>query len=136
MSSDRAHMHVGSDPWYIGWSNCDGNAANVLRTYYGRPYFLPDEAESSKTDWIFMGSPGYGAHMHIDNVVYPSWQAQVTGTKLWTLEPPPECYFECRDKIETFVHSGEMIVIDTNQWFHSTLIVGSEMSITIGSEYD
>jgi hypothetical protein len=46
-------------------SNCDGSAANVLRTHYSRPYFLPDEAESSKTDWIFMGSPNYGAQMHV-----------------------------------------------------------------------
>jgi len=46
-------------------SNCDGAAANILRTHYSRPYFLPDEAESSKTDWIFMGSPGFGARLHV-----------------------------------------------------------------------
>lgn len=46
-------------------SNCDLSAANTLRTHYKRPYFLPPVAESSKTDWIFMGSPGYGAHMHV-----------------------------------------------------------------------
>ena len=46
-------------------SNCDISAANTLRTHYNRPYFLPPVAESSKTDWIFMGSPGYGAHLHV-----------------------------------------------------------------------
>ena len=46
-------------------SNCDSSAANILRDHYERPYFLPADAESSKTDWIFMGSPGYGAHMHV-----------------------------------------------------------------------
>ena len=46
-------------------SNCDSSAANVLRKYYQKPYFLPDESESSKTDWIFMGCPGYGAHLHV-----------------------------------------------------------------------
>ncbi|KAL5022012.1 hypothetical protein ScPMuIL_001167 [Solemya velum] len=136
MTEERAHMKGGSEPWYIGWSNCDFSAANVLRTHYDRPYFLPRIAESSKTDWIFMGSPGYGAHMHIDNVVNPSWQAQITGTKMWTLEPPPECYYECANNIEVTVKSGEIIVLDTNIWFHSTLNVGEDISICIGSEYD
>lgn len=136
MSDDRARMSDGSEPWYIGWSNCDSIAANILRTYYKRPYFLPDLAESSKTDWIFMGSPGYGAQMHVDNVVNPSWQAQVIGTKLWVLEPPPECYFECQAQVKVHVRPGEIIVLDTNKWYHSTYITGSEMSITIGSEFD
>ena len=46
-------------------SNCDSSAANVLRKYYQKPYFLPDVSESSRTDWIFMGCPGYGAHLHV-----------------------------------------------------------------------
>ncbi len=46
-------------------SNCDPKAANILRQHYERPYFLPAVSESSRTDWIFMGSPGYGAHLHV-----------------------------------------------------------------------
>ncbi|GFS05040.1 JmjC domain-containing protein 4 [Elysia marginata] len=42
----------------------------MLRQHYGRPYFLPTQSESSKTDWIFMGSPGYGAHMHVSNAEF------------------------------------------------------------------
>ncbi|OPL33630.1 hypothetical protein AM593_03341, partial [Mytilus galloprovincialis] len=87
-------------------SNCDNSAANILRQHYTRPYFLPEFSESSKTDWIFMGSPGYGAHLHIDHVDLPSWQAQIT------------------------------VVLDTNKWYHSTLNIGENISITIGSEYD
>ncbi|KAK2150211.1 hypothetical protein LSH36_418g02081 [Paralvinella palmiformis] len=136
MSSDRAQMKGGSQPWYIGWSNCDPSAANILRQHYSRPYFLPPVAESSRTDWIFMGSPGYGAHMHIDNVINPSWQAQITGSKKWILQPPPECYLKCEPQIEVTVNPGEIIVIDTNRWYHSTLVVSDDMSITIGSEYD
>ncbi|XP_033102091.1 uncharacterized protein LOC117105141 [Anneissia japonica] len=131
MSEERA-----KEPWYIGWSNCDSQAANILREHYKRPYFLPHDSESSKTDWIFMGTPDYGAHLHIDSVENPSWQAQVKGHKLWTLEPPPECYFECPRQLEITVHPGEIIVLDTNHWFHKTLIVEDELSITIGSEYD
>lgn len=37
----------------------------ILRQHYQRPYFLPVTAESKKTDWIFMGSNGYGAPMHV-----------------------------------------------------------------------
>ena len=29
-----------------------------------------------------------------------------------------------------------VVVLDTNKWFHQTDIVGEELSITIGSEYD
>ncbi|XP_064115206.1 LOW QUALITY PROTEIN: uncharacterized protein LOC135221330 [Macrobrachium nipponense] len=133
MSHERANML--GEPWYIGWSNCDSSAANTLRGHYERPYFLPQSAESSKTDWIFIGTPGYGAHLHIDHVGNPSWQAQIRGRKLWTLEPPPECYFHCVP-MEVVVEPGEIIVLDTNIWYHKTLIVSKDLSITIGSEYD
>uniref|UniRef100_T1JIM1 Cupin-like domain-containing protein n=1 Tax=Strigamia maritima TaxID=126957 RepID=T1JIM1_STRMM len=135
MNAERALLKDKSKPWYIGWSNCDSSVANALRKHYERPYFLPADAESSKTDWVFMGSPGYGAHLHIDHVVNPSWQAQISGHKHWTLEPPPECSLDCRG-LEVTVEPGEIIVLDTNWWFHKTLIVGEEISITIGSEYD
>ncbi|KAJ8303305.1 hypothetical protein KUTeg_019701 [Tegillarca granosa] len=114
MSDDRAKMKDGSEPWYIGWSNCEFEAANILRKHYQKPYFLP----------------------RVDNVKDPSWQAQITGTKKWTLEPPSECYFECKSRLEVTVEPGEIIVLDTNKWYHSTLNVGNDISITIGSEYD
>lgn len=55
MDLERAYM-VEEDyrPWYIGWSNCDYSTAYLLRQYYTRPYFLPEQSESSKLDWIFM----------------------------------------------------------------------------------
>lgn len=136
MSEERASMKGNAMPWYIGWSNCDHSAANELRKHYTRPYFLPELSESSKTDWIFMGSPGYGAHLHIDHVDLPSWQAQITGRKRWVLEPPHDCYFQCTNHLEVVVNEGEIIVLDTNRWYHSTLNVGETISITIGSEYD
>lgn len=46
-------------------SNCDEKIGVILRQHYQRPYFLPVTAESKKTDWIFMGSNGYGAPMHV-----------------------------------------------------------------------
>ncbi|CAG7821994.1 unnamed protein product [Allacma fusca] len=124
-----------NQPWYIGWSNCDAETSHILRQHYQRPYFLPDTAESTHADWIFMGTPGYGAHMHIDHVINPSWQAQITGKKRWFLLPPPECYWSCQS-FEVDVLPGEIIVLDTNKWYHQTLILPGEMSITIGSEYD
>ncbi|CAG2164130.1 unnamed protein product [Oppiella nova] len=77
-------------------SNCDPLVANALRQHYQRPYFMPQDSEGTKMDWIFMGSPKYGAHMHVDHVGHPSWQAQVRGTKKWILEPPTECYTTCK----------------------------------------
>ncbi|KAJ8687199.1 hypothetical protein QAD02_022993 [Eretmocerus hayati] len=135
MSMSRALLESGTEPWYVGWSNCDENIGSILREYYYRPYFLPDTSESEKTDWIFMGSPGYGAPMHVDDVKYPSWQAQIQGRKKWTLEPPRECQYSCT-RLEVTVDSGEIIVLDTNKWYHQTLIVSEDISITIGAEYD
>ena len=125
-----------STPWYVGWSNCNNQASKVLRKHYKRPYFLPDEAEMSGLDWIFMGTPGYGALMHIDDVDNPSWQAQISGIKRWTFMPPAECLFKCPFVLYADVHPGNIIVFDSNRWFHSTFIVGPDLSLTIGSEYD
>jgi len=122
-------------PWYIGWSNCNPYATKMIRKLYSRPYFLPDESQMSKTDWIFMGTPGYGANMHVDDVQYASWQAQVKGIKKWTFMPPPECLFRCKT-LYANVYPGDVIVFDSNKWYHSTEILGEEISLTIGSEYD
>ncbi|XP_020295415.1 uncharacterized protein LOC109860603 isoform X2 [Pseudomyrmex gracilis] len=135
MSANRAMMEKGTKPWYVGWSNCDDKIGAILREHYQRPYFLPPNSESEKTDWIFMGSHGYGAPMHVDDVRYPSWQAQIKGEKLWILEPPRECHYTCK-KLEIIVYPGEIIVLDTNRWYHQTKIVSEDMSITIGAEYD
>lgn len=130
------HRSEGKEkPWYVGWSNCDGKAANILRKHYEFPYFLPKNLDHSKTDWVFMGLPGYGANMHIDYVGALSWQAQVKGTKKWTLQTPPECAGICVKQMDIIVKPGEVIVLDTNKWFHKTLILGKDTSIVIGSEY-
>ncbi|KAK2588496.1 hypothetical protein KPH14_001077 [Odynerus spinipes] len=135
MSDSRSLLESGTKPWYVGWSNCDSKIGTILRQHYQRPYFLPPTAESEKTDWIFMGSHGYGAPMHVDDVEHPSWQAQIKGEKLWILEPPRECYYTC-NRLEVVVRTGEIIVLDTNRWYHQTRIVSEDMSITIGAEYD
>jgi len=122
-------------PWYIGWSNCNPEIASELRQHYKRPEFLPDNSEASAIDWIFMGGAGKGASMHIDYVHRPSWQAQISGKKTWTLVPPPECEAVC-STIRIDVNKGDIVLIDTNKWYHDTFIHPGEMSITIGSEYD
>ncbi|XP_078256434.1 uncharacterized protein LOC144594156 isoform X2 [Rhinoraja longicauda] len=107
MEAGRVGMQGGARPWYIGWSNCDSSAASILRQHYQRPYFIPAISESSKMDWIFMGVPGHGAHMHIDDVDNPSWQAQIRGIKHWKLEPPAECYYQC-SSLEATVYPGQI----------------------------
>ena len=77
MPSQRWQMQGNYTPWYFGWANCDEDAGKILRKYYERPNFLPTDSESGQRDWIFIGTPGFGAPMHLDNVKYPSWQAQV-----------------------------------------------------------
>ncbi|XP_067671112.1 bifunctional arginine demethylase and lysyl-hydroxylase PSR-like [Haliotis asinina] len=135
MSDERAALQEGEAPWYFGWSNCHREVAAKLRSHYQRPYFLPNDSESSTLDWIFMGGPGVGAFIHLDSVMRPSWQAQISGAKTWQLIPSPECESVCHSMNVT-VNKGDIIVVDTNEWYHSTFIHPGELSITIGSEYD
>ncbi|XP_019644361.1 PREDICTED: bifunctional arginine demethylase and lysyl-hydroxylase JMJD6-like [Branchiostoma belcheri] len=135
MSDARSELREGEESWYFGWSNCDQTVASALRKHYQKPYFLPDDSESSITDWLFMGWSGVGASIHIDHVDRPSWQAMILGSKTWTLIPPPECEDVCYT-FNITLNQGDIIIVDTNQWFHSTYIHPGQLSLTIGSEYD
>lgn len=144
-------MKKNHEPWYVGWQNCHHEASDTLRQYYETPYFLPPDSDS-KHDWIFMGTPGYGAPFHLDSVKYPSWQAQINGIKSWTLRPPPECFWACHGDVSVImepgciqqrcsiikpIHSsllGDIIVVNTNKWFHATSVLEG-LSITITNEY-
>ncbi|KAG6438494.1 hypothetical protein O3G_MSEX000013 [Manduca sexta] len=132
---DEKRANMSGDPWYVGWSTCFEEETRKLRVYYKRPYFLPTSAESQMVDWIFMGGPGQGAHMHVDSVKQMSWQAQIRGRKQWELAPPPECLYYCSWFTFT-VAPGEILVVDTNRWYHKTNVLPGDISITIGAEYD
>lgn len=107
MPIERVKYQKGTEPWYFGWSSCNEQIAMKLREHYDRPYFLPRNSELNAIDWIFMGGRGLGAHMHLDNVRLPSWQAQLKGEKEWKLAPPPECLFECHS-FYVIVQPGEI----------------------------
>ncbi|XP_017023699.1 bifunctional arginine demethylase and lysyl-hydroxylase psr-1 [Drosophila kikkawai] len=135
MPEDRVNLRPGEQPWYFGWSNCHAETAEEFRRHYGRPYFLPESSENNAVDWFFIGSSGLGAQMHIDNVRLPSWQAQLAGSKRWLLVPPPECYLQCKS-FDVVVQQGDIIVLDTNKWYHQTFVQPGAISLTIGAEYD
>lgn len=62
---------------------------------------------------------------------------QIAGTKQWTLTPPPECHSQCSaNPINVTIHPGEALLLNTNMWYHSTLVLGDQLSIALGSEYD
>jgi len=108
----------------------------ALHQLYSRPAFLHPDSTPPKKPWIFIGTPGPGAHFHIDNVDLASWQAQLAGVKVWRLRPPPECAWSCPAQLETTLHPGDIIVVNTNVWFHSTQILGDQLSIVITNEFD
>lgn len=60
---------------------------------------------------IYIFSVLFYSGLQIDNVGNPSWQAQIKGTKKWTLEPPPECALVCDPKLEVTVQSGEISML-------------------------
>ncbi|KAK3579474.1 hypothetical protein CHS0354_028283 [Potamilus streckersoni] len=107
ISVARARFEPGERNWYIGWSNCHPLVASILRQHYHRPYFLPNDSESSSLDWIFMGGSGRGAYIHLDYVQRPSWQAQIVGKKTWSLYPVPECEHICHE-INATMEKGDI----------------------------
>ena len=66
-------------PWYVAWksNSCDKRAGAVLKQYYETPFFLPNNSHSITQEWIFMGTPGFGASFHQDAWRHLTWQAQV-----------------------------------------------------------
>ena len=62
---------------YVGWSNCDEQAELELEKFFSFPAFFHPETVFGEKTWFFLGTPGYGAPSHIDQVTLPSWQAQV-----------------------------------------------------------
>ncbi|XP_075929852.1 bifunctional arginine demethylase and lysyl-hydroxylase PSR-like isoform X2 [Petromyzon marinus] len=135
MTEERATLQDGGPSWYVGWSSCSDELTPILRSYYQRPAFLPANSESSTLDWVFMGWAGQGSHIHLDKVQRPSWQAQISGMKTWDLLPPPECEDVCHP-LQATLQKGDILIVDTNQWYHSTYIHHGELCISIGSEYD
>lgn len=126
-----------SSPWYVGWSVCQPAVAESLHQLYTRPAFLSPDSTPPKKPWIFIGTPGPGAHFHIDNVHQSSWQAQIRGFKKWLIKPPPECWWTCGSRsLEVIVNPGDIIVVNTNAWFHSTQVMPGPLSIVITNEYD
>lgn len=82
--------------------------------------------------WIFVGSPGYGAHLHLDaDLELPTWQAQISGAKTWYLRPPPECAGVCKTELQADLHKGDMIIVNTNFWFHKTLVLDQGISLVV-----
>lgn len=63
MPEERANLSAGST-WYVGWSNCHPGVLNDLRKLYGRPHFLPEDAELSNTVYVFLGYE-LGSYMHV-----------------------------------------------------------------------
>ena len=70
MPGSRVNQETGEKPWYFGWSNCNNEIAKEFRKHYSKPYFLPELSETAKTDWIFIGVPGMGAHLHVSSMEY------------------------------------------------------------------
>lgn len=138
MAPDRASMAKDYSPWYVGWSNCDEEAEEELGKYFSSPSFFHPETRLGARTWFFLGTPGWGAPSHLDQVLLPSWQAQVRGRKWWGLSPPPECWWQCRrtGMLEVVLEPGDILVVNTNWWYHQTKVLPGDLSITVTSEFD
>ncbi|PSN43618.1 hypothetical protein C0J52_15029 [Blattella germanica] len=73
-------------------------------------------------------------HPEIDYISRLMWQAQLRGHKTWRLVPPPDCDHICTG-ITFRVEPGDIVLVDTRQWYHDTHIDAGEMSLTVSSEY-
>ncbi|XP_015593936.1 uncharacterized protein LOC107267143 [Cephus cinctus] len=131
--SERRAINLGEDPWYVGWKNCHPQVLEIMKRFYHVPHFLPDDAEIPQTNYVFLGYD-QGAVMHLDYIPRLMWQAQILGSKTWTVAPTPECDRVCR-KFDFSVGSGDILLLDTRIWYHGTYVENGHLSLTITSEY-
>jgi len=62
------------------------------------------------------------------------WQAQIIGSKTWTVAPAPECDSECKS-FKFSVNVADIVLLDTRIWYHGTNINNGNISLTITFEY-
>lgn len=105
MSDARAKNLLGQKSWYVGWGNCHPTILKKMRKYYPKPHFLPVDAEIPHKEYVFMGYDD-GATMHLDFINRLMWQAQLLGSKIWKLLPPPECQNICKP-VQFYVRPGD-----------------------------
>ena len=62
----------------------------------------------------------------------PSWQAQLSGQKIWTLVPPPECEHVCRS-LQVTVTKGDISksAAEMNSMITKSLLVGLAGTIVL-----
>ncbi|XP_078051106.1 uncharacterized protein LOC144477302 [Augochlora pura] len=133
MSEDRALQRSGQAPWYVGWKNCHLQILDTMKQFYNLPHFLPEDAEIPYTNYVFLGYEE-GAIMHLDYISRLMWQGQILGNKRWTVAPTPECDNICR-RFNFTVYAGDIILLDTRIWYHSTYVIDGNFSLTVTSEY-
>ncbi|XP_076656315.1 uncharacterized protein LOC143360975 [Halictus rubicundus] len=133
MSEDRALQRSGQEPWYVGWKNCHLQILDTMKRFYNLPHFLPEDAEVPYTNYVFLGYEE-GAIMHLDYISRLMWQGQILGDKRWIVAPTPECDNICK-RFNFTVHAGDIILLDTRIWYHSTYVIGGNFSLTVTSEY-
>ncbi|CAH1987380.1 unnamed protein product [Acanthoscelides obtectus] len=133
MSKQRSLKVPKEKSWYVGWGNCDPAILQEMRKHYPKPHFLPEDSENPSTDYIFMGYDE-GATLHHDFINRLMWQAQLQGSKIWHLLPPPECQEVC-SKFSFLVEPGDAVLVDTRVWYHATTVNPGYLSLSIHSEY-
>jgi len=130
MSEERV-SDVMASPWYVGWSVCHPPVLREIDKLIKIPSFLSD-LDRLGNMWIFVGSPGFGAHLHLDDdLELPTWQAQISGAKTWYLQPPPECAKVCKGEIQADLHPGDLIIVNTNFWLHKTSVLDQGVSLVV-----
>ena len=63
----------------------------------------------------------------------PSWQAQLSGQKIWTLIPPPECEHVCKS-MQVTMNKGEISKLGwgRDRW---ALAIGSFLTLVVCDLY-
>jgi len=133
----RKRLRQKGRPWYVGWGVCHEPIASEILNLFEPPPFLHPDSTPPKRPWIFIGTPGdEAAHIHIDNLGLPSWQAQISGVKTWYLRPPPECASSCHPTMQATLYPGDLIIVNTRLWFHGTKVHKPDISLSLVAEFD
>ena len=85
MSAERGRGE--GKPWYVGWSVCHPTVQQSIAALISLPPFLASQTAQGNM-WVFMGTPGEGAHLHLDHDLnLPTWQVCYLMSYLFFLMP-------------------------------------------------
>ncbi|XP_062595544.1 uncharacterized protein LOC134256883 [Saccostrea cucullata] len=129
------HQIVTSDTqsYTADWENCIKEGAKAFRSFYQRPYFLPQTVDISDSNWVFVSKGSVEHHYDVPLSNPFLMLIPLKGQFEIALSPREPCSKVCVD-VTADLHGGEIMIVNMADllWFKSYRPTGSGENILIG----